>query len=113
MARRRICNALIEQPRITERELGLDRYQWSEWMMLLDLYMIEQQDMEEVFRQFSRNSGRSETTGYRRTVEMVDDGLLDRIPDPRDRRRSFIRLSDRTRAKMDKVMDSLATLLLA
>ncbi|OAN58648.1 MarR family transcriptional regulator [Sphingobium sp. TCM1] len=113
MVRRRIWNALVEQPGFIESELGLRRRQWPVWMMFLDLYMIEQKDMEEVFRQFARLSGLSLTTGFRRTVEMVEAGMLDRIPHPDDHRRSFIRLSARTRAGVDKVMDDLAKLLFA
>jgi DNA-binding MarR family transcriptional regulator len=111
MVRRRICNALVEQPGLTESELGLHRRQWPVWMMFLDLYLIEQKDMEEVFRRFAHLSGLSVTTGFRRTIEMVDAGMLDRIPHPDDHRRSFIRLSAQTRAGIDKVMDDLEKLL--
>ena len=113
MLRRRICKALVEQPRFAENELGLSPRQWPEWLMLLDLYAIEQQEMEEGFRQFTRASGMSETTAFRRTIELINAGVLDRIPHPHDRRRSFIRLSAETRTKMDEVMDGLAALLFA
>ena len=82
-------------------------------MMLFDLFIIEQRYLYKVLRQFLPNSADPrQAVVYRRTIEMLGDDLLDRILHPRDRRRSFIRLSGRTRAKMAKVMHSLATPLL-
>ncbi|MFZ2996418.1 MULTISPECIES: hypothetical protein [Sphingobium] len=82
-------------------------------MMLFDLFIIEQQNLDEVLRQFLPNAADTRQAGvYRRTIEMLGDDLLDRILHPRDRMRIFIRLSGRTRAEMAKVMHSLATPLL-
>ncbi|EXS69460.1 hypothetical protein BF95_08295 [Sphingobium sp. Ant17] len=93
--------------------MGLERYQESDWMMLFDLFIIEQWNLDEVLRQFFPNSADPRPAGvYRRTIEMLGDDLLDRILHSPDRRRSFIRLSGRTRAKMAKMMHSLATPLL-
>lgn len=109
--RRRICEALSKQHRIVEIKLGLERRQWPEWLMLIDLYQADQREMQVGFETLAGTSGLSVATAFRRTMTMIEIGVLDRIPDPSDKRRSFVMLSERTRHLMDQVMDRLAGIL--
>ena len=109
--RQRICEALKQQHRLAELKLGLARRQWPEWLMVIDLYRAREQGMREGFKALAATSGLSTATAFRRTVEMIDAGMLDRKADPDDRRRSLVSLSDRTRCRMDHIMDELGDIL--
>lgn len=113
MVRQRICEALVEQHRFAEIKLGLQRRQWPEWLMLLDLYFAGQREMEVSFKELASVSGLSETTTFRRTTQLIDAQVLERIRDEHDRRRSFVCLAPNTRAKMDEIMDCLGQVLFA
>ncbi|MFT4053006.1 MAG: MarR family transcriptional regulator [Novosphingobium sp.] len=111
--RRRICEVLGKQHRLAEIKLGLARRQWPEWLMLIDLYQAEQQEMQVGFETLAGTSGLSVATAFRRTLGMIEVGTLERVPDPADKRRSFVMLSERARGRMDVIIDEFAVILFA
>ena len=76
--------------------------------MLLDLYQAEAADQRVSVSSLCLASGIPQTTALRRIDEMVARGLANRIPDPKDRRRAFVELSDDARARLGRFLDSVS-----
>lgn len=76
--------------------------------MLLDLYQAEAADQRVSVSSLCLASGIPQTTALRRIDEMVARGLAERIPDPKDRRRAFVELSDDARARLGRFLDSVS-----
>lgn len=77
------------------------------WDMLLDLTAAEGEGKRVSVTSLCIAAGVPATTALRWIAQMVDCGLFVRMPDPGDRRRAFIGLSDNARAAMAAYFASL------
>jgi hypothetical protein len=69
--------------------------------MLLDLYWRDSQGLKTSLTSFWLASKASEMTGRRCLAAMEEQGIVERFPDPFDKRRTYVRLTAIGREKMD------------
>lgn len=77
------------------------------WDMLLDLTAAHAEGMQVSVTSLCIAAGVPATTALRWLTQMVESGLFVRVPDPADRRRAFIGLSDKAIAAMSAYFASL------
>lgn len=77
------------------------------WDMLLDLTAARGEGAEVSVTSLCIASGVPATTALRWLTQMVESGLFVRVPDPADKRRAFIALSDRSLTAMAGYFASL------
>ena len=63
------------------------------WWMLLDLYLAHIDKNRLYVSAICANAGTSATTALRRLEDLIDTGLVTRLPDTRDSRRIFVILT--------------------
>ncbi|BCI69494.1 hypothetical protein SUS17_112 [Sphingomonas sp. S17] len=64
------------------------------WDLMIDMFVTEAKGKRLSVTSASAATRAAPTTGLRWINRLVDDGLVTRICDPSDRRRSFLALSD-------------------
>ncbi|MEW6123724.1 MAG: response regulator [Pseudomonadota bacterium] len=79
------------------------------WDMLLDLAMAEATGRPISVTSLCIASGAPTTTALRRIEDLKDAGLLDRIPDPQDRRRVLVHLTEEGRKRMEAFVQRQAS----
>jgi DNA-binding MarR family transcriptional regulator len=79
---------------------GEDLFGEPAWDMLLDLYIAEKANKRVSVTATCIGANCSGTTGLRRLQQLEEHGLLMRESDPKNARRSFVRLSDKGYAKI-------------
>lgn len=79
------------------------------WDMLLDLTAAHGEGTQVSVTSLCIAAGVPATTALRWLSQMVESGIFIRVPDPADRRRAFIALSDKTIAAMSAYFASLRT----
>jgi DNA-binding MarR family transcriptional regulator len=79
------------------------------WDMILSLYCAEGRDSKFSVTDLGNSVGLPQTTALRWINELEEAGLLDRRQDDRDRRRSFICLSDSARDKVTQWLTRLVS----
>ena len=90
-----IIRALIAQRQERARYFDADLFADPAWDILLDLSLAKVTMRKVCVTSLCIAANVPATTALRWIGQMVDAGLLDRIPDPHDRRRAHIALSDR------------------
>jgi len=79
------------------------------WDMLLDLTAAQGEGAQVSVTSLCIAAGVPATTALRWLTQMVESGIFRRVPDPADRRRAFIALSDKAVAAMAGYFASLRT----
>lgn len=79
------------------------------WDMLLDLTAAHGEGAQVSVTSLCIAAGVPATTALRWLTQMVESGIFMRVPDPADRRRAFIALSDKAIAAMAGYFSSLRT----
>lgn len=77
--------------------------------MLLDLYWRDSQDLKTSLTSLWRASKASEMTARHCLAEMEAQAIVERLPDPLDKRRTYVRLTSSGREKMDACFRTLLT----
>lgn len=77
------------------------------WDMLLDLYAAELEGAQVSVSSLCIAAAVAPTTALRWIARMTEAGLFKRQPDPFDRRRAFLALSESAREKMDRYFAAL------
>ena len=96
----KLIRQIIRQRRLRSDFLGGDWFADPAWDILLDLTAAAAENKRVSVSSLCHASGVPPTTALRWISQMVDAGLLVRVDDPVDRRRSFIELSDVATRKM-------------
>lgn len=78
------------------------------WRILLDLYIHSATHRKVTVSDAYVASRAPSTTALRWIGELVEQGLLIRTPDPRDRRRAYVTLSDEAFARMSSYLAGIA-----
>lgn len=73
------------------------------WDILLDLDRAAREDLQFATTDLGVEAGVPLTTTLRYLQRLEADGFIQRVPDPADRRRSFVRLTDQGQSAMDSV----------
>lgn len=77
------------------------------WDILLLLYSLEAEGKRVSVSAVCASAGVPESTGHRWIERLIDARLVEREKHPSDRRVNWVRLSDRTLAKMDDYFSDL------
>ena len=91
----RLVRTIIRQRQLRGRHFGDDLFADPAWDMLLDLTAAHAEHERVSVTSLCIASGVPPTTALRWIAQMVDLGLLERVQDSADKRRAFIRLSER------------------
>ena len=75
------------------------------WDMLLDLYIALYEDKSVTVSNACLSSGTATTTGLRWVATLAERGLVERIPDPKDGRRFFVRLTAEAAALVERSLE--------
>lgn len=100
---------MIWERRERERFFEPDLFADPAWDMLLDLFLGELERRSICVSSLCIAAATPPTTALRWIGNMTDAGLLERYPDPGDRRRHFLRLSDKARGAMLGYCEALHT----
>ena len=90
----------IRARRLRDQFFGTTLFEDPGWDMLLDLYAAELEQGRVSVSSLCIAAAVAPTTALRWIARMTDTGLFERRPDPHDRRRAFMVLSDRASAAM-------------
>ncbi len=101
--------AVIRMRRLRERFFDRDLFADPAWDMLLDLMAARIERVQVAVSSLCIAASVPPTTALRWIKTMTDSGLFDRIADPDDGRRIFIRLSDSAADKLARYFSALRT----
>lgn len=98
---------LLSVRRKRDAIFGSDLFEDPAWNIMLDLYSSTLRGQKVVVTDLCVASGASATTALRRLQLLVELGLIERVPDPDDRRRVLVVQTDQGRAAMDQFAEWL------
>ena len=90
----------IRVRRLRDRFFVTGLFEDPAWDMLLDLFAAELEEVRVSVSSLCIAAAVAPTTALRWIARMTDAGLFERVPDPADRRRAFMRLSPRASEAM-------------
>ena len=91
------CRRLMREAQFLDALLVRIKIDGIEWRMLLALHEAEAMERATSATSIALASGTSETAGLRRLAALESRGLMKRISDPNDARRTLVNLTDRGR----------------
>lgn len=101
------ADALVEMEikirRARDRAFPNGYFADTAWELLLELFTARQTGQRYSISDLGLPAGIPATTTLRYIDKMLQDGFVERLPDPTDRRRVFIRLSDYGASTMNAV----------
>jgi len=101
------ARTLIRQRRLRTNFLPASLFGEAAWDMLLDLYAAHYESKPVSVSSLCIASAVPSTTALRAIDAMEREGCLVREPDPSDKRRIFLKISDARRAELDAYFDQL------
>jgi DNA-binding MarR family transcriptional regulator len=102
--------AIIRQRRLRERFFDAQLFADPAWDMLLDLMAAQLEHVQVAVSSLCIAAAVPPTTALRWIKSMTDEGLFERVADPDDGRRIFIRLSDQATHAMQRYFRAVAAL---
>ena len=97
----------IRARRLRDQHFTEGLFEDPAWDMLLDLYAAELEGAQVSVSSLCIAAAVAPTTALRWIARMTDTGLFVRQPDPFDRRRAFLALSETARQNMDRYFAAL------
>ncbi len=104
-ARARLVRRVIRRRRRREKLFAPDIFADPAWDMLLDLYAATLESGSVSVSSLCIAAAVPATTALRWITALTDARLFERVADPNDGRRIFIRLGTEARQKMDRFFD--------
>ncbi|MEI6200468.1 MAG: response regulator [Enhydrobacter sp.] len=105
-AKRAALGALREVRKIRRKHLPEELFSDPCWEMLLDLYESHLTMADVTVTGLGVMSGVPLSTALRRIHELQNHGLIDRVDDSTDRRRTYVKLTDKGLDAVDSFFDS-------
>lgn len=102
-----VCRALLRLDAAAQKLLGTQLLAHASWISLLELYVAGQEG--KMMFQSCLTIDEAPSNVHRRSARLARLGALLRSPDPRDNRRTGLRLAPAIRAALDRLMDILAS----
>ncbi len=99
---------VLRARRLRDRFFGATLFEDPAWDMLLDLFAARLEGMRVSVSSLCIAAAVAPTTALRWIAKLTAAGLLERAPDPDDRRRAFIALSDEAAIAMERYVAALA-----
>ncbi|ALJ15215.1 winged helix DNA-binding protein [Sphingopyxis macrogoltabida] len=106
-ARARFARETIRRRRKREEYFPAELFSDACWDILLDLYAAHYEGEAVSISSLCIAASVPQTTALRWIALLTNEGWLVRWADPNDRRRSYIKLSDRARGRLDAYFDDL------
>lgn len=106
-ARARFARETIRRRRKREEYFPPDLFADPCWDIMLDLYAAHYECETVSVSSLCIAAAVPQTTALRWIAALTNEGWLVRWADPADRRRAYIKLSDKTRKRMDAYFDDL------
>lgn len=97
----------IDRRKMRKAFLPADWFAEGSWNILLDLYEGEQIDRKTSITSACIAADVPTTTGIRNIGQLMEAGLVQKIPDPKDNRRTFLRLSRKGYFTMRDLLSSM------
>ncbi len=107
--RLRLIDALVAARRHRTKYFDHDLFFDPVWSILIDLYRAELTGQQLCVSSVCYGSGVAETTALRYIRVLEFRGLVERMPDPRDRRRSFLGLNRAAFEKLDTYFSDVSS----
>lgn len=95
-----LIEALIAARKLRTKYFDQDLFFDPAWSILIDLYQADLAGRKLCVSSVCYGSGAAETTALRYIRELERRGLIERMPDARDKRRAFLRLTPPAREKL-------------
>lgn len=95
--------------RLRNKYFPKDLFADPAWDILLLLYAMEHAGKRVSISAVCMSAGVSESTGHRWISKLIANGMIVRERHPSDRRVSWLRLSDRTLARLDGYLDDMVS----
>ena len=105
MARLRYARRSLADRRARGRFFNDRMFGEAAWDVMLDLYVAYHEQALISVYSLCIAAAVPETTALRHIKWLIEDGIIERFPDPNDGRRAFARLTDNARMKMDTLID--------
>jgi DNA-binding MarR family transcriptional regulator len=102
-----IAKALLATRRAREKIMDSQLFGDPAWDILLDVYVQESEGRRLSITDACHAACVPATTGLRWTKALTEAGLLSRVSDWRDSRRSFLLLTDEARTRLEMCLDVL------
>ncbi|MES2095138.1 MAG: MarR family winged helix-turn-helix transcriptional regulator [Pseudomonadota bacterium] len=99
---------IIRARRLRDAQFSPGLFEDPAWDMLLDLYAAHLEGVRVSVSSLCIAAAVAPTTALRWIARLSDSGLLERHPDPSDRRRAYLALSDTARDRMTRYFAALA-----
>lgn len=97
----------LERRRLRKRFLPADWFSEGPWNILVDLYDNEYRGNDVSVTSACIAAELPATTALRHIGQLIEAGLVQRVPDQKDNRRSFLRLSHNGRRTMRELLGSM------
>ena len=101
------CRALIRHREMIGQILGFALCPCPTWDMLLDLYLAELEGYETYLWPLCMAAHVPCATAYRKIAILERDGLVTKVIDDRDHRRTALRVSDNLYRKINILLDQI------
>lgn len=108
--RRRMIDFLIKVHRLLSDRLGPDMFLSPTWDLLFDIY-ARGSGRPMSITDLSMATKTSQRTAIRHMESLIASGMLRRLPDSSDRRRTFIQLTPHATRVLNRFFDDILTLL--
>jgi DNA-binding MarR family transcriptional regulator len=95
---------LFLERRNREKFLATDHFGEPQWDVMLDLFIAERRGKQISVSSACIAASVPPTTALRHIVLLTDQGHIERVPDPEDCRRVFLKLSRDMSAKMERYL---------
>lgn len=105
---RRVAVQILSRRRLREEFFGSDMFGEPAFELLLDLFIQEIDGQNVYTTSLAVASGAPLTTALRQIAMLVDRGFVQRVPDPVDRRRVMVQLTERGSAAMWRYLTAAA-----
>lgn len=103
----RAAQSELERRRLRKRFLPADWFSEGPWNILVDLFENECHGREVSITSACIAAELPATTALRHIGQLIEAGLVQRLPDPKDNRRSFLRLSHDGLRTMRELLSSM------
>lgn len=108
--RRRMIDFLIKVHRLLGDRLGPDMFLSPTWDLLFDIYARGNVRPMSIM-DLSMATKTSQRTAIRHMKALIASGMLRRVPDRRDRRRTYIQLTPQATRTLNRIFDDILALL--
>ena len=103
----RAARSELERRKLRKRFLPTEWFAEGAWNIMIDLFENEQSGTEVCVTSACIAAEVPATTALRNIAQLIESGMVQKLPDPKDQRRAFLRLSHKGSRVMRDVLSSM------